>query len=154
MDDPVVVWSIGTDGVVTFTIGDEKAVFAEAGGLAAFATSVEHARLCHSTFEASGYEAAQRFADEFFGTAKLPDGDLASVLDHTGDGIQVVSLADLEHETSQERKYRAIVDRLYETRLMNHLEVLHALLESCGSEEAWLRVYEAAERERVLIERD
>jgi hypothetical protein len=76
------------------------------------------------------------------------------VLDHTGEGIQVVRLADLEHETPQQQKYRAIVDRLYETRLMNHLEVLQQLLESCGSEEAWLRVYEAAEREGVLIERD
>jgi len=154
MDDPVVVWSIGTDGVVTFTIGDERVVFAEPDGLTAFATSVEQARLCRSTFEASGYEAAQRFADDFFGTAELPDGDLASVLDHTGDGIQVVSLADLEHEPSQEQKYRAIVDRLYETRLKNHLEVLHQLLATLGSEEAWLRVYEAAEQERVVIERD
>jgi hypothetical protein len=154
VDDPVVVWSIGTDGVVTFTIGDQVVAFAEAAGLEAFATSVEHARLCHSTFEVSGYEAAQRFADEYFGNAQLPDGDLASVLDHTGEGIQVVRLADLEHETPQQQKYRAIVDRLYETRLMNHLEVLQQLLESCGSEEAWLRVYEAAEREGVLIERD
>jgi hypothetical protein len=154
VDDPVVVWSIGTDGVVTFTIGDERVVFTHADGLAAFASSVELARRCRETFETSGYEAAQRFADEVFGGAEVPEGDLASVLDHTGEGIQVVNVADLEHEHSPEQKYRAIVDRLYDTRLRNHVEVLHQLLESRGSEEAWLRVYEAAEQERVVIERD
>ena len=154
MHDPEVVWSIGRDGVVTFTIGDERVVFAEPDGLTAFAASVEQALVCRSTFETSGYEAAQRFADAFFGTAPVPDGDLASVLDHTGEGIQIVRLTDLEDEPSPERRYQAIVDRLYDTRLQNHLEVLHQLLESRGSEEAWLRVYEAAERERVVIERD
>jgi len=154
MADPVVVWSIGTDGVVTFTIGDDKVVFTEPDGLAAFAASVEQARVCRSTFEASGYEAAQRFADGIFGTPEVPDGDLASVLDHTGEGIQVVNVADLEREPSSAETYQAIVNRLYETRLQNHLEVLHQLQESLGSEAAWLRVYEAAERERVVIERD
>jgi hypothetical protein len=151
--DPEAVWSIGTDGVITFTIGDDTVVFAGLDGLAAFATSVEQARVCRETFEASGYDAARRFADEVFAVGDVPDGDLASVLDHTGEGIQVVSLADLEHDTSLEARYQAIVDRLYETRLQNHLEVLHALRDSRGSDEAWLRVYEAAERERVVIER-
>ena len=100
MADPVVVWSIGSDGVVTFTIGDDKVVFTEPDGLAAFAASVEQARVCRSTFEASGYEAAQRFADGIFGTPEVPDGDFASVLDHTGEGIQVVNVADLEREPS------------------------------------------------------
>ena len=154
MGDPVAVWSIGPDGVVTFTIGDGRVVFAEPDGLAAFATSVEQARQCRTTFETSGYDAAQRFADDFFGTAGRPDGDLASVLDHAGDGIQVVSLADLEQESRREQRYQAIVDRLYETRMQNHIEVLHQLRESLGSEEAWLRVYEAAEREQVVIERE
>lgn len=153
MDDPVVVWSIGTDGVITFTIGDHVAVFTEAEGLAAFAASVDEAQRCRSTFDVAGYEAAQRFADELTATDPVPDGDLASVLDHTGDGIQVVSVADLEREAPPAQRYQAIVDRLYETRLQHHVEVLHELLGSQGSEEAWLRVYAAAERERVVIER-
>jgi len=153
VDDPVAVWSIGTDGAVTFTVGDQTFVITRAEGLAAFTRSAEQAVLCRSTFDSSGYDAARHFADGVFGRAGVPDGDLASVLDHTGDGIQVVNIADLEHQPLATR-YQQIVDRLYDTRLQNHLEALHELRDPQGSEAAWLRVYAAAERERVVIERD